>query len=226
MIMTRATTALIANTICTLAAHFTLKQFTIISNTVKTKQYVRVSMHRYQFYLERWRWKQQKMVSLGNHWRIHGGASVASPPPGWFNFFYFYAVFGENWINNRLAPQPLELAPPPPEHPLLVTDFEDLCVRHYHHILFSIMPMVTVWITDRMVDESIFFPLFLWIHLIIVPITDTDYKKSVTCKQTLTTSFVSGICIGDKQAFSCPALKLKIAQLNVIIPNSNYFLSF
>ena len=57
------------------------------------------------------------------------------PPPGWFNFFHFYAVFGENWPNNRLAPQPLELAPQSPDPSLLVTDYADLCVGHYHHIV-------------------------------------------------------------------------------------------
>ena len=38
------------------------------------------------------------------------------------NFLHFQVVFGKNWPNNRLAPPPLELAPPPLGNPGSATE--------------------------------------------------------------------------------------------------------
>ena len=47
---------------------------------------------------------------------LRGGARPLRPPSG-PKFLYFHAVFGKNWPNNRLAPSPLGLAPPPLGNP-------------------------------------------------------------------------------------------------------------
>ena len=47
---------------------------------------------------------------------LRGGTRDACPPSG-PKFLHFHAVFGENWPNNRLAPPPLGLVPPPLGNP-------------------------------------------------------------------------------------------------------------
>ena len=61
---------------------------------------------------------------------LRGGAPPSSP-----KFLHFHAVFGKNWPNNRLAPPPLGLAPPPLENPGSATD---------HNIIFEINSVDTL----------------------------------------------------------------------------------
>ena len=48
---------------------------------------------------------------------LRGGREGRAPPPSGPKFLHFHAVFGKNWPNNRLAPPPLGLVPPPLGNP-------------------------------------------------------------------------------------------------------------
>ena len=53
---------------------------------------------------------------------LRGGARNARPPGS--KFLHFHAVFGKNWPNNRLAPPPLGLVPPPLGNPGSATEYK------------------------------------------------------------------------------------------------------
>ena len=52
-----------------------------------------------------------------------GGGARDAPPPLWSKISSFSYSFWENWPNNRLAPPPLGLAPPPLVNPRSATEF-------------------------------------------------------------------------------------------------------
>ena len=75
------------------------------------------------------------------------GALGTPPPPG-SKFFKFYAVLGENWLNNSFSHPPLELAPPPRRNPGSATDIRQINCRlpsPYHLIIYLVNGITDVY---------------------------------------------------------------------------------
>ena len=78
-----------------------------------------------------------------------GGARGTRATPSGPKFLHFHAVFGKNWPNNRLAPLPLGLVPPPLGNPGSATESGICLLIHRWLVLWVWYPLeATLFLAD------------------------------------------------------------------------------